>query len=440
MTASQDYADALVAALEAQRIARRAVLRRARPRPAGDLDRARARAAGRRRAAARARDDPRRGRRGRGWSRRWRRSRGPTTPATAPTCTSRSGRATATASTTRRAPTALGEARAFLAGVLEHLPGLCGLTAPSFNSYRRIVPAVLGRARSSAGATTTARRRCACLRCSRGAEEASTNAELKAADATCNPYLALGGLIAAGLDGIERGLEPPEPVEVDPATLAEDERERARHRAPARDPGRGARRARRRRGADRRARRRARRAPTSPSAAPSGRPTPRGTRHSSNRVTSRSTERGRARRPPRARRSCASRRATLDAFRGLFSESHDPRQWPHVATAVTYRRGDHARWRRSSGCEPTEEAVFAHRLATDPREYAARCCGRPTPRCCCSTTASRRPASVAGASWASSRAARRAGAAHRARRRGRRATASRDAGRGARARATASSR
>ena len=57
-------------------------------------------------------------------------------------------------------------------------------------------------------------------------EEASTNVELKAADASCNPYLALGGLIAAGLDGLERGLEPPEPVEVDPATLSEDERER----------------------------------------------------------------------------------------------------------------------------------------------------------------------------------------------------------------------
>jgi glutamine synthetase len=57
-----------------------------------------------------------------------------------------------------------------------------------------------------------------------GLEEASTNAELKACDASCNPYLALGGLIAAGLDGLENGLEPPEPVEVDPATIAEDER------------------------------------------------------------------------------------------------------------------------------------------------------------------------------------------------------------------------
>jgi glutamine synthetase len=59
-----------------------------------------------------------------------------------------------------------------------------------------------------------------------GLEEASTNAELKACDASCNPYLAVGGLIAAGLDGLERGLEPPEPVEVDPATIAEDERTR----------------------------------------------------------------------------------------------------------------------------------------------------------------------------------------------------------------------
>src|SRR5207248_11715383 len=43
-------------------------------------------------------------------------------------------------------------------------------------------------------------------------------------DASCNPYLALGGAIAAGLDGLERGLEPPEPVLVDPATLNEEER------------------------------------------------------------------------------------------------------------------------------------------------------------------------------------------------------------------------
>jgi glutamine synthetase len=115
------------------------------------------------------------------------------------------------------------EARSFIAGVLEHLPGLCGLTAPSFNSYRRIVPQYWAGAFTCWGHDN----REAPVRVPSvfsGMEEASTNAELKAADASSNPYLAVGGLIAAGLDGIERGLEPPPPVEVDPATI--DERER----------------------------------------------------------------------------------------------------------------------------------------------------------------------------------------------------------------------
>ncbi len=114
-------------------------------------------------------------------------------------------------------------ARAFIAGVLAHLPGLCALTAPSFNSYHRIVPQFWAGAYRCWGHDN----REAPVRVAspfRGSEEASTNAELKASDASCNPYLALGGLIAAGLDGLERGLEPPEPVEVDPATLGDQER------------------------------------------------------------------------------------------------------------------------------------------------------------------------------------------------------------------------
>ena len=77
------------------------------------------------------------------WSRRSHRSRGRKRPATEATSTSRSGmsRPAATASTTRRRTTGCSaEARSFIAGVLEHLPGLCGLTAPSFNSYHRILP------------------------------------------------------------------------------------------------------------------------------------------------------------------------------------------------------------------------------------------------------------------------------------------------------------
>jgi glutamine synthetase len=114
-------------------------------------------------------------------------------------------------------------ARSFIAGVLAHLPGLCGLTAPSFNSYHRIIPQYWAGAFTCWGYDN----REAPIRVAspfRGAEEASTNAELKACDSTCNPYLAVGGLIAAGLDGIERGLEPPEPLDVDPATIPEDER------------------------------------------------------------------------------------------------------------------------------------------------------------------------------------------------------------------------
>jgi glutamine synthetase len=59
----------------------------------------------------------------------------------------------------------------------------------------------------------------------RGLEAASTNLEYKPADCSANPSLAFGGLVAAGLDGIERGLEPPEPTILDPATLSDAERE-----------------------------------------------------------------------------------------------------------------------------------------------------------------------------------------------------------------------
>jgi glutamine synthetase len=117
------------------------------------------------------------------------------------------------------------EARSFIAGVLDHLPALCGLTAPSFNSYHRIVPQYWAGAFVCWGYDN----REAPVRVPSlfwGFEEASTNAELKAADASANPYLAVGGLIAAGLDGVDRALVPPEPVQVDPVTIDEDERER----------------------------------------------------------------------------------------------------------------------------------------------------------------------------------------------------------------------
>src|SRR5262249_20189358 len=63
-------------------------------------------------------------------------------------------------------------------------------------------------------------------------------------------------------------------------------------------------------------------------------------------------------------------RPSLDEFRGLFSESPDPRQWPQVATGVTYRRAIRE-LAEFLGCEPAEEAVLERRLGTDFGEYAA---------------------------------------------------------------------
>jgi uncharacterized protein len=60
----------------------------------------------------------------------------------------------------------------------------------------------------------------------------------------------------------------------------------------------------------------------------------------------------------------------LDEFRGLFSESADPRQWPHVATTITYQRAVQL-LARELGCEPREEAIFEHRQASDPLRYAS---------------------------------------------------------------------
>jgi hypothetical protein len=62
--------------------------------------------------------------------------------------------------------------------------------------------------------------------------------------------------------------------------------------------------------------------------------------------------------------------ASLDELRGLFSESHDPRQWPHIASGVTYRRAI-ALIAGHLGCKADERAVYARRLELDPREYAA---------------------------------------------------------------------
>ncbi len=113
-------------------------------------------------------------------------------------------------------------ARSAIAGVLRHLPGLLALTTPSVNSFRRLQPHFWSSAYTAWGFEN----REAALRVpSRYWDdpEGSANLELKASDASANPYIALGGLIAAALDGIEQGLDPGEPVDVDPGNLGDDE-------------------------------------------------------------------------------------------------------------------------------------------------------------------------------------------------------------------------
>jgi glutamine synthetase len=112
-------------------------------------------------------------------------------------------------------------ARAFMAGLLAHLPALMALTTPSPNSYRRLKPHFWSGAFRCWGLDN----REAALRVPTSADGTGpSNFELKTCDGSANPYLALGGIIAAGLDGLRRKLELPEPVDCDPGGLPEAER------------------------------------------------------------------------------------------------------------------------------------------------------------------------------------------------------------------------
>ncbi len=115
--------------------------------------------------------------------------------------------------------------RAFAGGVLAHLPALVALTAPTVNSYRRLQPRFWSSAYTAWGPDNKE----GALRLPsppRGAEADATNFELKPSDPSNNPYLALGAVLAAGLDGIEAKRDPGEPALVDPDTMSEAERGR----------------------------------------------------------------------------------------------------------------------------------------------------------------------------------------------------------------------
>jgi len=120
--------------------------------------------------------------------------------------------------------------RQFIAGVLVHLPGLLALTAPTTNSYRRFAE----RCWSSCYVCWGPDNREATVRVAssfRGQEESTLNLEYKPADPTCNPYLALAGIIWAGLHGIDQQMDPGPPALTDPALMSAAERESAGYAA-----------------------------------------------------------------------------------------------------------------------------------------------------------------------------------------------------------------
>lgn len=106
--------------------------------------------------------------------------------------------------------------RAFAAGQLEHAPGMCALLAPLVNSYKRLVPGYEAPVAGSWGR----RNRSALIRVPAPPDEPKTpmdllgtRLELRLPDPSCNAYLAFAAMLAAGLDGLERGLELGPPME-----------------------------------------------------------------------------------------------------------------------------------------------------------------------------------------------------------------------------------
>jgi glutamine synthetase len=112
-------------------------------------------------------------------------------------------------------------ARSFAAGLMLHAQGLSALAAPTINSYKRLGNGEL--CPSSATFGGDSRQAYVRVPPERGR---ATRVELRVGDASANPYLLIAGMLAAGLDGIERGLDPdstpavPLPRSLDAALVA----------------------------------------------------------------------------------------------------------------------------------------------------------------------------------------------------------------------------
>jgi glutamine synthetase len=114
-------------------------------------------------------------------------------------------------------------AKSFIAGQLKHARELSALFAPSVNSYKRLVPGY----EAPVYIAWSRRNRSALVRVPvyHPGKERATRAEIRCPDPSCNPYLTFAALLHAGLEGVERGYELPEPVERNLYDLTESERQ-----------------------------------------------------------------------------------------------------------------------------------------------------------------------------------------------------------------------
>ncbi|HWL72630.1 MAG TPA: type I glutamate--ammonia ligase, partial [Burkholderiaceae bacterium] len=100
--------------------------------------------------------------------------------------------------------------RNYIGGLLKHAWALCGLCAPTTNSYRRLVPGY----EAPINLVYSQRNRSACCRIPMYSPSArAKRVEFRTPDPSCNGYLAFAAMLMAGLDGIESRTDPGEPID-----------------------------------------------------------------------------------------------------------------------------------------------------------------------------------------------------------------------------------
>jgi glutamine synthetase len=114
------------------------------------------------------------------------------------------------------------EAYSFMAGIMNHIKAITAISNPIVNSYKRLVPGY----EAPVYITWATRNRSPLIRIPAAQGEA-TRIELRSPDPSCNPYLTFAIILAAGLDGIKKGLTPPAPVERNIYQMTEEERSTA---------------------------------------------------------------------------------------------------------------------------------------------------------------------------------------------------------------------